>query len=129
MKAELLQILRNHFPNASESTLDDLAEDLQAVTIRALVTPNAGDPAVLELENRVEDIYVDEFGRQLTNLLTMVDFPGKTKVYWSARKSIVRSMIQTMLLEQDAAYHRMTDRGEAIKMRLSELTDTPVLVH
>lgn len=87
--------------------LDDLAEDVQAVIIRALglVIPGASDAAAA-LANDVEDVWVSQFGISLSNLFTFS--PHGDQLTPSRRKQVVQAMIQTMLLEQEQQRAAMT---------------------
>lgn len=109
MKAELLRLLKQNPASAghSDDKLDGLAEDLQAVIIRALVTPT--DPAIVDLEARVDSVFNDVFGATLFNLFTTAPFEGKRALYFSSRKAVVQAMIQTMFLEQDNYPSRVDD--------------------
>jgi hypothetical protein len=132
MKKKLLHILNNDPATAGrpDDFLDTLAEDIQAVIILAISPGNFDDPTE-ELERAVEDVYHSDFGITLFNMLTVVDFPGKRVVPFSARKRIVKATIQTLLVEQcidfacdvtDApkVLETVTD-GATLKRRLLEL--------
>lgn len=102
MKDKLLAALKSEpvLRRMSTGFLDDLAEDLQAVVIRSL-KPADGDSQITDLENRVTDVWVDQFGVTLFNAYGNSLFPGKVDLPFSARRRVVMGMIQTMLLEQD----------------------------
>lgn len=124
MKEKLLELLKADPVTAghSDEFLDGLADDIQAVIIRALVPGDPNDP-VAALEHQVDDIYNDHFGVRLSNLYTMEPFHGKKKLYFSARQRVVKAMIQAMLIEQSEQYDRndSVQAGETLKQRLAEL--------
>lgn len=132
MKEKLLQLLSTHPATAGRPSdfLDTLAEDLQAVMIRAIQT-DAGLDITAELEARALDIYNDHFGVKLSNLVTIEPFLGKKKLYFSARRRVTLAMIQTMLVEQQDQYDRNDSEqaGEVMKHRLADLTPKAELVH
>lgn len=102
---------------------DNLAEDVQAVIIRALgLAAPSTDPQLDALENAVEDIWVSDFGIALSNAVTMDTYPHKQSMPYTVRYHAVRAMIQTLLLEQ--AGHFDTGRGEMMQQRLKELSAT-----
>jgi hypothetical protein len=87
---------------------DDLAEDVQAVIIRALQLPTATDPQLAQLEHDVHDLYVHTFGVQLSNLLFQhYDLTGSTQA------SVTKAMLQTFQLEHG--------QGAQLKARLKSL--------
>lgn len=126
MKDALLRILQTHPATAGrpDDFLDTLAEDIQALIIRATV-PGNPDDAAEELEHKVTDVYNDQFGATLFNLFSTQPFLGKRKLYFSSRARVVRAMIQTMLLEQDEHFDRTADAYETpaavLRQRLEEL--------
>ena len=132
MKDALLKLLKSRPETAGrcDEFLDTLADDVQAVIIRALVPGDPNDPLV-ELEHQVEDIYADHFGVRLSNLFTVEPFNGKKKLYYSARARVVKAMIQAMLLEQADQYDRNDSEqaGEQLKARLAELQPTSTLLN
>lgn len=129
MKEKLLRILKTEpsLANQSEGFLDDLADDIQSVIIRA-VAPADGDPQIQELDLKVEDVYVSQFGVLLSNLYSIEPFPHKKNFYFSARMRVVKAMIQTMLLEQDNYPEDMERTGLNLKSRLAELNAGPAKV-
>jgi hypothetical protein len=86
---------------------DDLAEDLQAVIIRALGLVGA-DPQLTQIEKDVDDLFVSHFGVQLSNLL-FSDY----RIEGAQQKAITRAMLQTFLLEHG--------QGLILKKRLLSL--------
>ncbi len=124
MKEKLLRLLENDPATAGRPSdfLDTLAEDILAVIIRA-IAPGITADAVAELEAAVEEVYHSDFGVHLFNLYTTEDFPGKKKVYFSGRKKLVQSLIQTMLIEQ----RTYPDRNEVFPTPTDVPTDGPTL--
>jgi hypothetical protein len=109
VKKELLKLLQS--AGVIGVGLDDLVEDILALTIKyALPTPTMAAPSQAataeEIEHAVEDVYVDVFGAQLHNLYTMQDYPGKRKLYHSARCAVVKAMIRAMLLTSEEHFDR-----------------------
>ena len=127
MKEKLLQLLNSNPATAGRPSdfLEALAEDIQAVIIRAIV-PAPYEDHVAELEHHVTDVYNDHFGVQLSNLLTTVDFHDKLKLSPSARRHIVLAMIQTLLIEQDYVrqqlYSETEEHANMMKQRLTDYT-------
>lgn len=123
MKAELLKLFAATpaLQSKDQEFRDNLAEDVQAVIIRALglAVPSA-DQQLNDLENAVEDIWVSDFGIALANAVTMDDYPHKQNMPFHVRYNAVRAMIQTLLLEQ--AGHFDTGRGAIMQQRLKELS-------
>lgn len=136
MKEKLLQLLKDYPAMAClpEDFLDTLADDLQAVIIRAMSSGDVNDQ-VLEMEHAVNDVYLDHFGVLLSNLYSIEPFQGKRHVVFSARIRVVKAMIQAMLLEQetideaDDADFGTAEHGATMKRRLTELNGKPVLIH
>lgn len=133
MKEELLKLLQANPATAgrSDDFLDALAEDIQALIIRALVPGNTDDVAAV-LEQRVIDVYNDHFGVKLSNLFMLEPFDGKRKLYYSGRMRVVKAMIQAMLLEQDENFDREPQpetTGDMLRRRLEELTPGKQLVN
>lgn len=126
MREELLKLLQSNPATAGrpDDFLDTLAEDIQALIIRAIVPGNPNDAAE-ELEHRVADVYNDHFGVKLSNLFTVEPFNGKRKLYYSSRARVVRAMIQAMLLEQDENFDRDASiyetPADVLRQRLEEL--------
>jgi len=52
-------------------------------------------------EERVEEVWASEFGAQLFNLITEMDFPGKLRLYFSGRRQLTLAMIRALLLKQE----------------------------
>ena len=136
MKEKLLLLLNSHPATAGRPPefLDTLADDIQAVIIRAIHPANTDD-AVAALEEQVDEVYGSDFGVHLFNLYSVEKFPGKSELVFSARKRLVRAMIQTILVEQCIDYDcdvedmpallsNVTD-GNTLKRRLTELQATP----
>lgn len=94
MKQQLLNLFASTpaISAKGDAFMDDLAEDVQAVIIRALGLGT--DPQLTEIENSVDDLFVSQFGVQLSNLL-FSDY----RIEGAAQKSITRAMLQTFLLE------------------------------
>lgn len=136
MKEKLLQLLCDYPATTGrpEDFLDTLAEDLMAVVIRAIAPGNPNDP-VVAMEHAVDDVYLDHFGVLLSNLHAIEPFHGKRNVVFSARKRIVKAMIQAMLLEQEAIDEQddadlgSSEHGATIKRRLTELNGKPALIN
>lgn len=136
MKERLLQLLKICPATAGrpDDFLDTLADDLQAVVIRAIVPGDPNDP-VVAIEQTVEDIYLDHFGVMLSNLYMVEPFAGKRHVLFNARMHVVKAMIQAMLLAQNEidesfdADFGSSEHGETIKRRLQELSSKPVTVN
>ena len=127
VKEQLLRLLENNPATAGRPSdfLDTLAEDIQALIIKAIVPPG---PAALsaadeDRAHQINDIFSDHFGVKLSNLFTMEPFHGKRKLYYSARAKVVIAMIQAMLAEQDKQYDRNDSEqaGETIRQRLAEM--------
>ena len=97
-----------------------MADDLLSVIIRATVPTSAE-----KLDERVNDVYNDHFGVQLSNLFTSGHYLDKVPLAFSERMRVVRAMIQTMLVEESAitAFNELDGegRGEILKRRLTEL--------
>ena len=110
--------------------LDSLAEDIQALVVRALAL-DVPDDITTALEAQVLDIFNDHFGVKLSNLVTIEPFHGKKKLYYSARKRVTLAMIQAMLLEQHDQYDRNDSEqaGETLKHRLNDLALKPATVN
>lgn len=108
MKEALLKLLQSNPATAGrpDDFLDTLADDLQAVIIRAVSPAATSDATVSELEHQVDDIFNDHFGVRLCNLYSIEPFHGKKRLYFSARKRVVKSMIQAMLVEQADLFDR-----------------------
>jgi hypothetical protein len=138
VKEQLLQLMKDNPATAGrpDDFLDTLAEDILAVIVRAIALGDPSDPLV-EIEHRVEDVWVSQFGVSLFNLFGMELFPGKKELPFSARKRVVEAMIQAMLLEQDEvpsgieadAFQYSEARSELMKCRLAELADKPVYLN
>ncbi len=131
MKEKLLLLLSGEPAMAGRSAefLDTLAEDLTAVIIRALLPGDPTDP-VQAIEHQAEDIYLDHFGVKLSNLFAVEPFHGKKKLYFSARKRVIMSMLVAMLVEQADQYDRNDSEqaGETLKYRLNDLALKPTTV-
>ena len=127
MKEKLLQLLQNSpaYAGRPSDFLDTLADDIQAVMIRAIHPANTDD-AVAALEEAVEEVYHSDFGVHLFNLYSVEKFPGKTELVFSARKRLVRALIQTLLVEQCIDYDCDADEIPAL---LSSVTDGNTLKH
>ena len=136
MREKLLLLLNNSPATAGrpDDFLETLADDIQAVIIRAIHPANTDD-AVAALEEQVEEVWHSDFGVHLFNLYSVEKFPGKSELVFSARKRLVRAMIQTILVEQCIDYDcdvedmpallsNVTD-GNTLKRRLTELQATP----
>ena len=136
MREKLLLLLNNSPATAGrpDDFLETLADDIQAVIIRAIHPANTDD-AVAALEEQVEEVYGSDFGVHLFNLYSVEKFPGKSELVFSARKRLVRAMIQTILVEQCIDYDcdvedmpallsNVTD-GNTLKRRLLELSTAP----
>lgn len=132
MKDKLLQLLADEpvLAGRPDDFLDTLADDLQAVIIRALAL-DVPDDITTELEHHAQDIFNDHFGVKLCNLVSIEPFHGKKKLYYSARKRVTLAMIQAMLVEQADQFDRNDSEqaGETIKHRLNELTPKPTTVN
>jgi hypothetical protein len=104
MKEKLLRLLENDPATAGRPSdfLDTLAEDIQAVIIRA-IAPGQTEDEVAALEAAVEEVYHSDFGISFFNLYGIADFPGKKNISFAARKQLVRAALQTILLEQAAS--------------------------
>ena len=136
MREKLLQLLNNSpaLAGRPDDFLETLADDIQAVIIRAIHPANTDD-AVAALEEQVEEVYGSDFGVHLFNLYSVEKFPGKSELVFSARKRLVRAMIQTLLVEQCIDYDCDADDipalfsgasdGNTIKRRLTELSSAP----
>ena len=136
MREKLLQLLNNSpaLAGRPDDFLETLADDIQAVIIRAIHPANTDD-AVAALEEQVEEVYGSDFGVHLFNLYSVEKFPGKSELAFSARKRLVRAMIQTLLVEQCIDYDCDADDipalfsgasdGNTIKRRLTELSSAP----
>ncbi len=70
MKENLLTLLKCHplTKGCTPSFLDDLAENIMASIIRAVVSENV--EFIDDLKHRTDDIYNDHFGVKLSNLFT-----------------------------------------------------------
>lgn len=126
MKEKLLKLLQCDPATAGrpDDFLDTLAEDIQAVIIRAVV-PAPREEAEAELEYRVTSVLNDVFGTSLYNLFTTQRFDGKKVLGPAGRKTIVAAMLQTMLLENDRAdewmsYSESGEHAATLKRRLSD---------
>ncbi len=132
MKEQLLRLLENNPATAGlpSDFLETLADDIQAVIIRALEL-EAPVGIVVDLEHQVKDIFNDHFGCKLCNLVSIEPFRGKKKLYYSARKRVTLAMIQAMLLEQAEQYDRLDSEqaGETLKHRLTYLKLKPGIVN
>lgn len=109
MKEELLKLLQS--AGVIGVGLDDLSEDIMALCIKyALPQPTAAIPATThseeEIAHAVDNVYVDTFGAQLFNLYTLNDYPGKRKLYYSARTAVVKAMIRAMVVESETHFDR-----------------------
>jgi len=138
LREKLLLLLNNSPATAGrpDDFLETLADDIQAVIIRAIHPANTDD-AVSALEAEMEEVYGSDFGVRLFNLYTTENFPGKKApiLAFSARKRLVRAMIQTLLVEQCIDYDCDADDipalfsgasdGNTIKRRLTELSSAP----
>lgn len=95
MKAELINLFNQSPAIAAKGPAfaDDLAEDVQAVIIRALGL-HPGDPQLTELEHAVDDAYVSPFGVTLSNLLFM-----EYSLTGAEQKAATKAMLQTLLLD------------------------------
>ena len=135
MREKLLQLLNNSpaLAGRPDDFLETLVDDIQAAIIRAIHPANTDD-AVAALEEQVEEVYGSDFGVHLFNLYSVEKFPGKSELVFSARKRLVRAMIQTILVEQCIDYDcdvedmpallsNVTD-GNTLKRRLTELQAT-----
>lgn len=136
MKEKLLQLLKS-FPALAgrpDDFLDTLADDIQADIIRAMTGEREEDAG---LNDAVEAVWHSDFGITLFNLYTTQDFPGKQPKEFSARKRIVKSAIETLLVEQCIDFEcepehvpqvlsNVTD-GNTLKRRLREL-NTPAVI-
>ena len=131
MKEKLLRLLENDPATAGRPSdfLDTLAEDILALIIRAL-SPGTTVDAVAALEAAVEEVYHSDFGVHLFNLYSTEDFPGKKRVYFSGKKKLVKTLIQTLLIEQktypdrDEAFptpHEVPTSGPTLKRRLRQV--------
>lgn len=102
MKELLLRLLNNYPATAGrpEEFLDTLADDIQALIIRA-IAPGDPNDATEWLEHNTLDVYNDHFGVKLYNLFTTENFNDKVNFGPPERRRIVMAMIQTMLIEQD----------------------------
>jgi hypothetical protein len=110
VKQQLLRIFL-HTPAIAvkgAAFMEDLAEDVQAVIIRALQLPRAQDPQLTQLEHDVHDLFVNPFGVQLSNLL--FQYYGLTH---SDNATITKAMLQTFQLEHG--------QGANLKARLQAL--------
>lgn len=87
---------------------DNLAEDVQAVIIRALGITHVEDPQLTQLEHDVEDLYVDAFGVQLSNLLFQ-----HYSLAGSPQATVTKAMLLTFQLEHG--------QGAQLKKRLQTL--------
>ncbi len=80
---------------------------------------------ITSAEERVDDVYNDHFGVQLSNLFTSGHYIDKAPLSFSERMRVVRAMIQTMLIEEAAiiVFNELNGegRGEILKRRLTEL--------
>ncbi len=123
MKEKLLQLLKSHPAAAgrSDDFLDTLADDLQADIIRALSGEREDDAG---LNEAVEQVYHSDFGIAFFNLYTTKHFPGKQPKEFSARKRIVKSAIETLLVEQCIDFEC---EPEHIQQVLTNVTDGPTL--
>jgi hypothetical protein len=132
VKEKLLQLLENEPALAGRPAdfIDTLAEDIQAVIIRAISTDAPLD-ITDELEAHALDIFNDHFGVKLSNLVTIEPFHGKKKLYYTARKRVTLAMIQAMLVEQNDQYDRNDSEqaGETLKHRLNDLALKPTTVN
>jgi hypothetical protein len=120
VKEKLLRLLENDPATAGRPSdfLDTLAEDIQAVIIRA-IAPGQTEDEVAALEAAVEEVYHSDFGISLFNLYSIAEFPGKKSLYFSTRKALVRAAIQTILVEQSL----LPDRREVFGM--TSYSDVP----
>jgi hypothetical protein len=107
LKDGLLKLFANNPTLASKDAefLDTLAEDVQAVIIRALGLAPTNDD---QLEHDVDDMYVSQLGVQLCNLLFY-----QRGITGSEQKSIAKAMLQTLALEYG--------QGDILKTRLRAL--------
>lgn len=132
MKDKLLLLLKENPATAGrpDAFLETLADDIQAVIIRALEL-EAPVGIVVDLEHQVQDVFNDHFGVKLSNLYTIEPFAGKKKLYYSARRRVILSMIRSMLLEQADQYDRLDSEqaGETLKHRLTYLKLKPGIVN
>ena len=135
MKEKLRQLLNNDPATAGlpEDTLGTLTEDVLAMIIRA-ISPGNSDDALEALQHEVEEVYQSPFGISFFNLYSIENFPGKKPVTFSARKRIVRSAIETLLVEQcidftgdlsDVVTLSNVADGNTLKRRLMELNTLP----
>ena len=136
MKEKLIQLLQNSPATAGrpDDFLDTLADDIQAVIIRA-ISPGNSDDAMEALEHEVEEVYQSDFGVLLFNLYSTMDFPGKKPMEFSRRKQIIRALIQALLVEQCIDYEIDADElpallatttdADTLKRRLRELNTPP----
>jgi hypothetical protein len=109
VKQQLLRIFLHTPAIAAKGAafMEDLAEDVQAVIIRALQLKTQ-DPQLAQLEHDVHDLYVHQFGVQLSNLLFQhYDLTG------SMQASVTKAMLQTFQLEHG--------QGANLKARLKSL--------
>jgi len=124
MKDALLTLLKVHPITAGRSNefLDELAEDITAVIIRALVPGDPND-IIADIEHQAEGIFNDHFGVKLSNLFTMEPFDGKKELFYNARKRVVMAMLVAMLVEMNDQTGRIDSEqaGEQIKNRLADL--------
>lgn len=132
MKEKLLAVLVSHPAASGKSAdqLDDLAEDLLSVVIRAFVAPPTADPQLAELEHRVDELRVSEFGASLHNLLHFGPaYTGKLLLDRSGRDSVTKAVLQTLALELDNqkdVRFEAEDKATLIKRRLAELSPEKV---
>ena len=126
MRENLLTLLACHplTKGCTQAFRENVADDLLSVIIRATIPTSAE-----KLDERVDDVYNDHFGVQLSNLFTSGHYLDKVTLAFSERMRVVRAMIQTMLVEESAitAFNELDDgegRGEILKRRLTELRQT-----
>ena len=125
MMENLLSLLAWHplTKGCTQAFRENVADDLLSVIIRATVPTSAE-----KLDERVNDVYNDHFGVQLSNLFTSGHYLNKAPLAFSERMRVVRAMIQTMLVEESAitAFNELDGegRGEILKRRLTELRQT-----
>ena len=129
MRDNLLTLLKCHplTKGCTPGFLDDLAENIMAVVIRATVSEGVdGVEFIDDLKHRTNDIYNDHFGVKLSNLFTTEYCPPLS---FDERSRVVKAMIETMLMEELAivTFNEFNPdgdgRAELLKRRLQELTD------
>ena len=113
MRENLLSLLASHplTKGCTQAFRENVVNDLLSVITSA--------------EERVDDVYNDHFGVQLSNLFTSGHYIDKAPLSFSERMRVVRAMIQTMLIEEAAiiVFNELNGegRGEILKCRLTEL--------